>query len=100
MSAREFRVRNDFSVWKCLYLLWKWGSSVAEGMNPSNDRFLRRDRLVLCAVAIKDEVDKQKIAEAFQLGNVDGLSLELGPDYNAPSSPCNPKAHPARHVSS
>jgi hypothetical protein len=27
--------------------------------------------------------DKQKIAEAFQLGNVDGLSLELGPDYNA-----------------
>lgn len=27
--------------------------------------------------------DKQKIAEAYQLGNVDGLSLELAPDYNA-----------------
>jgi putative SOS response-associated peptidase YedK len=27
--------------------------------------------------------DKQKISEAFQLGNVDGLSLELAPDYNA-----------------
>ena len=27
--------------------------------------------------------DKQRIAEAFQLGNVDGLSLELAPDYNA-----------------
>src|ERR1700733_4680147 len=26
--------------------------------------------------------DKQKIAEAFQLGNVDGLHLELAPDYN------------------
>jgi len=26
--------------------------------------------------------DKQKIAEAFQLGNVDGLYLELAPDYN------------------
>jgi putative SOS response-associated peptidase YedK len=27
--------------------------------------------------------DKQKIAEAFQLGNVDVLGLELAPDYNA-----------------
>jgi putative SOS response-associated peptidase YedK len=27
--------------------------------------------------------DKQRIAEAFALGNVDGLSLELAPDYNA-----------------
>jgi putative SOS response-associated peptidase YedK len=27
--------------------------------------------------------DKQKIAEAFQLGNVDGLALEFAPDYNA-----------------
>jgi putative SOS response-associated peptidase YedK len=26
--------------------------------------------------------DKQKIAEAFHLGNIDGLSLELTPDYN------------------
>jgi putative SOS response-associated peptidase YedK len=26
--------------------------------------------------------DKQKIAVAFALGNVDGLSLELAPDYN------------------
>lgn len=26
--------------------------------------------------------DKQKIAEAFQLGKVDGLQLELAPDYN------------------
>src|SRR5580698_9226715 len=26
--------------------------------------------------------DKQKIAEAFQLGNVDGLHFELAPDYN------------------
>jgi putative SOS response-associated peptidase YedK len=26
--------------------------------------------------------DKQKIAEAFALGNVDGLALELTPDYN------------------
>jgi putative SOS response-associated peptidase YedK len=26
--------------------------------------------------------DKQKIAEAFHLGNVDGLALELAPDYN------------------
>jgi putative SOS response-associated peptidase YedK len=27
--------------------------------------------------------DKQKIAEAFQLGSVDGLALEFAPDYNA-----------------
>jgi putative SOS response-associated peptidase YedK len=27
--------------------------------------------------------DKQRIAEAFHLGNVDGLALELAPDYNA-----------------
>ncbi len=27
--------------------------------------------------------DKQRIAEAFQLGNVDGLALEFAPDYNA-----------------
>jgi putative SOS response-associated peptidase YedK len=27
--------------------------------------------------------DKQKIVEAFQLGNTDGLHLELAPDYNA-----------------
>jgi putative SOS response-associated peptidase YedK len=27
--------------------------------------------------------DKQKIAEAFHLGNVDGLALEFAPDYNA-----------------
>jgi putative SOS response-associated peptidase YedK len=27
--------------------------------------------------------DKQKIAEVFHLGSVDGLSLELAPDYNA-----------------
>jgi putative SOS response-associated peptidase YedK len=27
--------------------------------------------------------DKQKIAEAFQLGNMDGLALEFAPDYNA-----------------
>jgi putative SOS response-associated peptidase YedK len=27
--------------------------------------------------------DKQKIAEAFHLGNVDGLSVEFTPDYNA-----------------
>jgi putative SOS response-associated peptidase YedK len=27
--------------------------------------------------------DKQKIAEAFQLGNIDGLALEFAPDYNA-----------------
>jgi putative SOS response-associated peptidase YedK len=27
--------------------------------------------------------DKQKIAEAFHLGNVDGLSVEFAPDYNA-----------------
>jgi putative SOS response-associated peptidase YedK len=26
--------------------------------------------------------DKQRIAEAFALGNIDGLSLELAPDYN------------------
>jgi putative SOS response-associated peptidase YedK len=26
--------------------------------------------------------DKQRIAEAFALGNVDGLALELTPDYN------------------
>jgi transposase len=26
--------------------------------------------------------DKQKIAEAFQFGNIDGLHLELAPDYN------------------
>jgi putative SOS response-associated peptidase YedK len=26
--------------------------------------------------------DKQKIAEAFALGNIDGLALELAPDYN------------------
>ena len=26
--------------------------------------------------------DKQRIAEAFSLGNVDGLALELAPDYN------------------
>jgi putative SOS response-associated peptidase YedK len=26
--------------------------------------------------------DKQKIAEAFHLGNVDGLALELAPGYN------------------
>ena len=26
--------------------------------------------------------DKQKIAEAFHLGNIDGLALELTPDYN------------------
>jgi putative SOS response-associated peptidase YedK len=26
--------------------------------------------------------DKQKIAEAFQLGNIDGLHLEVAPDYN------------------
>jgi putative SOS response-associated peptidase YedK len=26
--------------------------------------------------------DKQKIAEAFHLGNVDGLALELTSDYN------------------
>ena len=32
--------------------------------------------------------DKQKIAEAFALGNVDGLALELTPDYNvAPPDP-------------
>jgi putative SOS response-associated peptidase YedK len=27
--------------------------------------------------------DKQRIAEAFQLGNLDGLALEFEPDYNA-----------------
>ena len=27
--------------------------------------------------------DKQKIAEAFHLGNVDGLAVEFAPDYNA-----------------
>ena len=27
--------------------------------------------------------DKQKIAEAFQLGNIDGLALDFAPDYNA-----------------
>jgi len=27
--------------------------------------------------------DKQRIAEAFQLGNVDGLALEFASDYNA-----------------
>jgi len=27
--------------------------------------------------------DKQRIAEAFHLGNVDGLSVEFAPDYNA-----------------
>jgi putative SOS response-associated peptidase YedK len=26
--------------------------------------------------------DKQRIAEAFALGHVDGLTLELAPDYN------------------
>ena len=26
--------------------------------------------------------EKQRIAEAFGIGNVDGLSLELAPDYN------------------
>ena len=26
--------------------------------------------------------DKQRIAEAFDLGNVDGFALELAPDYN------------------
>lgn len=26
--------------------------------------------------------DKQRIAEAFHLGNIDGLALELAPDYN------------------
>ena len=29
------------------------------------------------------KADKQRIAEAFQLGNVDGLSLEFAPHYNA-----------------
>jgi len=29
--------------------------------------------------------DKQCFAEAFSLGNVDGLALELAPDYNASS---------------
>ena len=27
--------------------------------------------------------DKQRIAEAFHLGNVDGLALDFPPDYNA-----------------
>ena len=27
--------------------------------------------------------DKQRIAEAFYLGNVDGLPLDFPPDYNA-----------------
>jgi putative SOS response-associated peptidase YedK len=27
--------------------------------------------------------DKQRIAEAFHLGNVDGLAVEFAPDYNA-----------------
>jgi putative SOS response-associated peptidase YedK len=26
--------------------------------------------------------DKQRIAETFALGNVDGLALEFAPDYN------------------
>lgn len=42
----------------CIILLWMCG------------RYQRRS-------------DKQKIAEAFQLGNIDGLYLELAPDYNA-----------------
>jgi putative SOS response-associated peptidase YedK len=34
--------------------------------------------------------DKQRIAEAFKLGRLDGLFLELAPDYNA----CPGKMHP------
>jgi len=35
-----------------------------------------------CVAATKRRSDKQKIAEAFALGNVDGLALDLTPDYN------------------
>jgi putative SOS response-associated peptidase YedK len=34
--------------------------------------------------------DKQRIAEAFQLGNVDGLALEFASDYNASSGSMQP----------
>jgi putative SOS response-associated peptidase YedK len=34
--------------------------------------------------------DKQRIAEAFALGNVDGLTLELGPDYNVAPTTTQP----------
>ena len=27
--------------------------------------------------------DKQRVAEAFQLGNIDGLAIDVPPDYNA-----------------
>jgi len=36
-----------------------------------------------CAAGIGRRSDKQKIAEAFHLGNVDGVALEFAPDYNA-----------------
>ena len=36
-----------------------------------------------CVAATKRRSDKQKIAEAFHLGNVDGLSVEFAPEYNA-----------------
>ncbi len=34
--------------------------------------------------------DKQKIAEAFALGNVDGLALDLAPDYNVAPTTMQP----------
>ena len=34
--------------------------------------------------------DKQRIAEAFKLGNLDGLFLELVPDYNASPGKMHP----------
>lgn len=34
--------------------------------------------------------DKQKTAEAFALGNIDGLALELAPDYNVAPQTMHP----------
>jgi putative SOS response-associated peptidase YedK len=43
---------------------------------------LTSDNRIMCG-RYQRRSDKQKIAEAFHIGNVDGLALELAPDYNA-----------------
>jgi hypothetical protein len=40
--------------------------------------------------ATKRRSDKQKITEAFHLGNVDGLALDLAPDYNVAAQTMQP----------
>jgi hypothetical protein len=46
----------------------------------------KREALILYADNVcgryQRRSDKQRIAEAFALGNVDGVTLELTPDYN------------------